>query len=99
MTCTDESRLRTELITGVLDLAIFLESRPDVAAPHWADLLVFPADGTNDEKRAEIDLIAARIGAEAIEGQSGHYSTSRDFGPVQYRAVAILNGAGQNDEG
>jgi hypothetical protein len=46
MTCTDESRLRAELITGLLDLAVFLESHPDVPAPHWADLLVFPADGT-----------------------------------------------------
>jgi hypothetical protein len=99
MTCTDESRLRAELITGLLDLAVFLESHPDVPAPHWADLLVFPADGTDDEKRAEIDAIATRIGAKAVDGQSGHYSASRDFGPVQYRAVAIPNRAGQNDEG
>ena len=98
MTCTDELRLRAELITGLLDLAVFLEFHPDIPAPHWADLLVFPADGTDDEKRAEIDAIAARIGAEAIEGQSGHYSASRDFGPVQYRAVAIPNRVGQNDE-
>lgn len=99
MTCADESRLRAELITGLLDLAVFLESHPDVPTPHSADLLVFPADGTDDEKRAEIDAIAARIGAEAIEGQSGHYSASRDFGPVQYRAVAIPNRADQSNEG
>src|SRR5689334_23044413 len=98
MTCTDESEARTRLIAGLIDLAVFLESHPDVPAPSWADVFVFPADGTDDEKRAEIDAIAARIGADAIKSEGGHYSASLDFGPVQYRAVAIPN-RDENGEG
>lgn len=99
MTCNDKSRLRNQLITGLLDLAVFLEAHPDIPAPHCADVLVFPADGTDDEQRAEIDAIAAQIGVDAIESRSGHYSASRDFGPVQYRAVAIPSRNDEKDEG
>ena len=44
---------------------------------------------------AEIDVIAEQIGATASDADSpaGHYSASRDFGPVQYRAVAIPHSA------
>ena len=47
--------------------------------------------GADAEMFAEIDVIAEQIGATASEHDSpdGHYSASRDFGPVQYRAVAI----------
>jgi hypothetical protein len=80
---------RARLITGLLDLAIFLETTPDVPAPQSADVLVFPPDGTNAEMRAEIDAIAARVGAQAHVTEGGHYTVSRWFGPVEYRAVAI----------
>jgi len=79
---------RARLIAGLLDLAVFLEVSPDVPAPLYADVLVFPPDGTDAERRAEIDAIAARIGGTA-ETICGHYVVSRFFGPVQYRAVAI----------
>jgi hypothetical protein len=50
----------------------------------------FPPRGADEEMRAEIDRIAARIGAEAMDNAAyGHYLASRHFGPVQYRAVAI----------
>ena len=44
---------------------------------------------------AEVDAIASRIGVMASDAGSpaGHYSASRDFGPVQYRAVAIPHAA------
>jgi hypothetical protein len=80
---------RKRLITGLVDLAIFLESNPDVPAPQWADVYVFPPEGAEGEKRAEIDAIAARIGVRVRESDTGHYSVSLAFGPVRYRAVAI----------
>ena len=43
----------------------------------------------DEEQRAEIDVIASRIGAETGESARGHYSCSISFGPVEYRAVAI----------
>lgn len=79
---------RARLIAGLFDLAIFLEANPDVPAPQYTDVLVFPSGGTDAERRAEIDVIAARIGVEA-QAIHGHYITVRQFGPVQYRAVAV----------
>ena len=56
---------------------------------------MFPPAGSDVEMFAEIDAIASRIGATASDADSsaGHYSASRDFGPVQYRAVAIPHAA------
>lgn len=80
---------RARLIAGLRGLAEFFESTPGAPAPQRADVLVFPPDGTRTQQRAEIDAIAARIGAETRETTGGHYITVRCFGPVEYRAVAI----------
>lgn len=83
-----DAKQRARLIAGLLDLAIFLQANPDVPAPQYTDVLVFPAAGTDAERRTEIDAIAARIGAEA-QTICGHYVAARHFGPVEYRAVVI----------
>ncbi len=85
----DEQRVR--LIAGLLDLADFLDQNPDVPVPRRADLLVFPPEASDAEMFAEIDTIAELIGSTASDADSprGHYSAVRDFGPVQYRAIAI----------
>jgi hypothetical protein len=81
---------RSRLVAGFRALADFLQDHPDVPAPRWADVYVFPPRGTDGQMRAEIDQIAARIGAEPIDDTAyGHYAAARRFGPVQYRAVAI----------
>jgi hypothetical protein len=81
---------RGRLIAGLRALAAFLQGHPDVPAPRWAYVYVFPSHGAYEEMRAEIDQIAARIGAAATGNAAyGHYVASRHFGPVQYRAVAI----------
>jgi hypothetical protein len=89
------SEERAELIAGLRQLAEYLDRHPDVPAPRWTDLLVFPPAGSDVEMFAEVDAIASRIGATASDADSpaGHYSASRDFGPVQYRAVAIPHAA------
>jgi hypothetical protein len=89
---------RGRLIDGLRALADFLQDHPDVPAPRWADVYVFPLRGTDEQMRAEIDQIAARIGAEpADDAGSGHYAAARLFGPVQYRAVAISKNPDNND--
>lgn len=88
MTYYADTKQRARLIAGLLDLAAFLQANPDVPAPQYTDVLVFPSDGTDAERRAEIDAIAARIGAET-ETVCGHYIVTRQFGPVEYRAVVI----------
>ena len=93
------SEERAALIAGLRDLADFLDQNPQVPAPRRTDLLVFPPDGTDAEMFAEIDAIAQRIGTTAsdVGSPAGHYSAVRDFGPVQYRAVAIPQAA-RDDE-
>jgi hypothetical protein len=81
---------RGRLIAGIRALAAFLQDHPDVPAPRWADVYVFPPRGTDEQMHAEIDQIAARIGTVVTDdADHGHYAASRHFGPVQYRAVAI----------
>jgi hypothetical protein len=82
---------RQALITGLRALADFLESNPDVPAPEYTDVLVFPPPAPDTEKRREIDVIASRIGSVGETFSTHrHYQTSPRFGPVEYRAVAIL---------
>lgn len=80
---------RSQLIAGLHELAEFLESSTEVPAPKNTIAFVFPPEGTDSERRAEIDAIASRIYTRAYETVPGHYVTSRFFGPVEYRAVAI----------
>ena len=55
------------------------------------DVLVFPPDVPGQDGRAEIDRIAVLIGARIDDrtAEYGHYTASRVFGPVEYRAVFI----------
>jgi hypothetical protein len=89
------SKERSGLIAGLRELANFLDQNPQVPAPRYTDLLVFPPRGTDAEMFAEIDRIAEQIAvaARADDGPAGHYIAYRDFGPVQYRAVAIPQAA------
>jgi hypothetical protein len=83
-----DNRERPELIAGLRALAGFLETNPDVPAPKYIDVYVFPPYASDEKKRSEIDVIASLIGSET-ETSCGHYETSRSFGTVEYRAVAI----------
>jgi hypothetical protein len=82
---------RKRLAAGLHGLAEFIESNPDAPMPVTADVLVFPSDGTHEQRCAEIDAIAERVGAETRWTIGDHYSVSRHFGPVEYRAVTILS--------
>ena len=81
---------RQALISGLRALADFLESNPDVPVPEYTGVLVFPPPAPDAEKRRQIDVIASRIGSVAETFSTyRHYQTSRRFGSVEYRAVAI----------
>jgi hypothetical protein len=89
MTYADPGR-RQELITGLRALSDFLESNPAVPVPLCTDLLVFPPSGSDAEQRQEIDVIASRIDSETeTSPYRRHYMTSRQLGPITYRAVAV----------
>ena len=93
------SQERGRFTAGLRELADFLDQNPQVPAPWRADVLVFPADRTDAEMFAAIDAVAEQIGVTATDAGSprGHYSAVRDFGPVQYRAVAIPHSARGHD--
>jgi hypothetical protein len=81
---------RKSLVAGLRSLAEFLDAHPDVPAPRWVDVMVFPCDGTDEQRRAEVDEIAVLIDGIIDQTSSrGHYVASRHFGPVEYRAIAI----------
>jgi hypothetical protein len=81
---------RQELITRLRALADFLASNPEIPAPPFTQLLVFPPFDSDSANQREIDAIASRISAGAGTSPARHqYSTSRMFGRVEYRAVAI----------
>jgi len=92
---------RARVIAGLRDLADFLDGNPQVPAPLFTDLFVFPPGGSDAEMCTEIDVIADLIGTTASDADSpaGHYSAVRGFGPVQYRAVAIPHSARHQSEG
>ena len=89
MTYADTAE-RQAFIAGLRELADFLENNPNVPAPEYGtDVLVFPPLVSYGEKKREVDVIAARINSGTATSLGGHYSASRRFGPVEYRAVAI----------
>jgi hypothetical protein len=93
------SEERGLLIAGMRQLADFLEARDEVPAPRWADVYVFPLSAAEDEMKREIDAIASLIGSDVDDGTAEglNYTTTRSFGPVQYRAVAISSNRRPSD--
>lgn len=88
MTYADPSG-RAALIAGFRALADHLESNPEVPAPSYSIVYVFPPDGEWAVMRAEIDAIAVLLGVPAALTAGGHYVAVRPFGPIDFRAVAI----------
>jgi hypothetical protein len=94
---------RAALTDGLRALADYLDSNPEVPTPAYTDCYIFPPDSTCAETRAEIDMIAAQLGATAHPTAAGqHYTVTRSSGSVKYHAVAICKGhhhdGGPDDE-
>ncbi|ETK33389.1 hypothetical protein [Microbispora sp. ATCC PTA-5024] len=83
---------RSAFTAGLRALADFLAANPAVPVPRSLDVLHFPHRATDAEMCAEVDRIAALLGPsiDPNERGNGHYTASVRFGPVEYRAVAIL---------
>lgn len=82
---------RIMLVAALRDLSDFLGHNPEAPAPRWVDVLVYPPTGTDGQMKAEIDRIAALIGADVNDrtADNGHYTAGRRFGSVRYEAVGI----------
>lgn len=91
---------RDLFIAGLRDLATFIESNQDVPVPKYTTTVyVFPPNGSDPERRAEVDAAASLLFTEARTTLVGHYEASRFFGPMEYKVVAIPRENLGNSEG
>jgi hypothetical protein len=97
MTYADSTE-RTDFINGLRGLADYLESNPEIPTPIYSTVYVFPSVDGWPEMCADIEATAARMGVPARLTIGEHYVATRDFGPVEYRAVAIPPKSGSTDE-
>jgi hypothetical protein len=88
MTYADSTE-RAAFIGGLRALADYLEFNPAVPAPIYSHVFVFPPDSNWAAMCAQINAIAARLGAVPYRSGMNHYLATRSFGPVEYRVVAI----------
>jgi hypothetical protein len=82
---------RAQMIVGLRKLAGYLEDHPELPVPDYGgDVTVYP-NGTEAEQRAEIDRIADILGVNPTDntGRDGHYTASKSFARITYRAVYI----------
>jgi hypothetical protein len=84
-----DSTDRAALISGLRELADYLEETPKLPISASPVVFAFPPTDAWDAMRAEIDSAAAALGVVGQLTGGGHYVASRSFGLVEYRAVAI----------
>jgi hypothetical protein len=84
-----DSAVRSALISGLRELADYMESNPEVPAPAYPVVHTFPVARDWPQMCTEIDATAAQLGVIAHLTGGGHYVAARFFGPVEYQAAAI----------
>jgi ABC-type nitrate/sulfonate/bicarbonate transport system substrate-binding protein len=79
---------RAALVAGLREAAAWIETHPEAPVPRMADLSIFPR-GTDEEKWAEVDRVAAVLGVDTQEWSGGgQYVARRRFGPVTLEVIA-----------
>lgn len=88
---------RRSVIDGLRRLATYLDEHPDVPVGFTPVSLEFAASGvrSEEEARAEVDRVAALIGAATETSASGTYSASKCFGAATYRVYASSKASGR----
>ena len=87
--------VRDQFITGLRQLADFLDAHPDVPVPPYGTTITVSAESTDNGGKAQVDAVAEQLGASVDDdtAESGHYRTMRDFSHVGYHVVAISDAA------
>ena len=83
---------RAKVISGLRQLADWLDEHPDVPVPPFGwDLNVYTHADDDAASRADVDQIAAILGAQVQDdtARGGHYRTQRSFGLISYGAVHV----------
>ena len=92
---TTDPAIRQAFITGLRDLADYLDQHPAVAIPEHGTDILLSAASADGGGCAQVDYFARQLGVP-VENElaySGHYRAVRSFGPVGYRMVAISDHA------
>jgi hypothetical protein len=82
---------RSNFITGLRQLADYLDTHPDVPVPPYGDRIDVHADSTDNGGKAQVDAMAEKLGTPVQDdtAEGGHYRTVREFGSIAYVVVAI----------
>ncbi len=91
MSFTTDTAARQEFITGLRDLAEYLQRHPAVPVPAYGAEILLTANSTDDGGCAQVDHFARQVGVTPQDDLAhiGHYGAVRSFGPVGYRISAI----------
>jgi hypothetical protein len=89
MQYTTQPAVRHTFITGLRDLAAYLDSHPAVPVPLMGTNISLYAPATDDGGRGQVARIAAQLGAAIADDtrHGGHLTTTRLFGPISYGIV------------
>ena len=95
MSFTTDPGIRQAFITGLRDLADYLDQHPAIPVPRYGTEVYLSASSTDDGGCAQVRHFARQLGiaAPATISHSGHYEAARSFGPVSYRMTAISDDA------
>jgi hypothetical protein len=90
MTILSEAAHRARVIDGLRLLASYLSDHPDVPVGFTPVSLEFSASASRSDEdgRAEVDRVAAMLGAATETSSHGTYSASKCFGAATYRVYA-----------
>ena len=95
MSFTTTPDARQVFITGLRDLADYLDRHPAVAIPAHGTEILLSAASADDCGCAQVDRFARQLGVPVENDLAfdGHYRAARSFGPVGYRMTAISDHA------
>jgi hypothetical protein len=88
---TIDPAARQAFIVGLRELASYLAANPDVPVPSYGTSIDVHVAETENGGREKVNEVAALLGTRVDDetADDGHYTTTRDFGPVAYRIVSI----------
>ncbi len=91
MLYTTQPTIRAEFITGLRELAAYLEGHPSVPVPTMGSSISLYAADTDDGGRGQVAHIAAQLGATIADDtrHGGHLTATRMFGPIGYTVISI----------
>ena len=91
MSFTTDPETRQALITGLRDLADYLDRHPAIPVPKHGATILLHAATAEDGGRAQVNRIAELLDTAVNDetARGGHYWAVRNFGPLGYEVVAI----------